>query len=156
MEPPMQIETFFPYQLAITAEAFSRQLVAVYGHAFGLTREEWRVLFVINGAGEITSLDLARRSSLDKVQISRAAQRLEEKGLILRSVAGEDRRLRRYAMTPAGTATFVPALDEVRRRAEQVLAEMTEADRTGLDRGLKALREACAKVDAKRQAPTPS
>jgi DNA-binding MarR family transcriptional regulator len=144
----MQLETFFPYQLAITAEAFSRQLVAVYGHAFGLTREEWRVLFLVDGAGEITSLDLARRSSLDKVQISRAAQRLEEKGLISRAVAGEDRRLRRYAMTAAGSATFAQALAQVRARADQVLAGLNASDRSALERGLKALREACAKVDA--------
>ena len=148
----MQLESFFPYQLAITAEAFSRQLVAVYGRAYGLTREEWRGVFVIEGAGEITSLDLARRSSLDKVQISRAAQRLEEKGLISRMVAGEDRRLRRYAMTPEGRATFAPALAQVRARADQILAEMKSSDRAALDRGLKALHEACTKVEAKSRA----
>lgn len=142
----MQLETFFPYQLAITAEAFSRQLVAVYGHAFGLTREEWRVLFLVDGAGEITSLDLARRSSLDKVQISRAAQRLEEKGLISRAVAGEDRRLRRYAMTAAGSATFAQALAQVRARTEQILSQLPPSDRAALEQGLKALQQACAKA----------
>lgn len=145
----MQLETFFPYQLAITAEAFSRQLVAVYGDAFGLSREEWRVLFLVDGAGEITSLDLARRSSLDKVQISRAAQRLEQKGLILRTVAGEDRRLRLYAMTAEGSATFARALAQVQARTDQVLAELKATDRAALERGLNALRDACAKVDIK-------
>lgn len=145
----MQLETFFPYRLAITAEAFSRQLVAVYGDAFGLSREEWRVLFLVDGAGEITSLDLAWRSSLDKVQISRAAQRLEQKGLILRTVAGEDRRLRLYAMTPEGSVTFARALAQVQARTDQVLAELKATDRAALERGLNALRSACAKVDIK-------
>jgi DNA-binding MarR family transcriptional regulator len=147
----MQLESFFPYQLAITAEAFSRQLVDVYGRAFGLTREEWRLLFLIDGAGDITSLDLARRSSLDKVQISRAAQRLEEKGMISRMVAGEDRRLRRYAMTEVGRRIFAQAFAQVRARADLVLAELADADRAALERGLEALRAACARVAAQTQ-----
>ena len=68
----MQLETFFPYRLAVAAEAFSRNLVAVYGRTYGLSRDEWRLLFLIEGAGQISSPDLAKRSTLGKVQISRA------------------------------------------------------------------------------------
>lgn len=139
----MQLETFFPYRLAITAEAFSRHLVAVYGHAYGLSREEWRLLFLIDGAGEITSLDLARRSTLDKVQISRAAQKLEEKGFISRAVDGEDRRLRLYAITAEGRKTFAHAFSEVEARAADILARLGSDDRAALERGLVALRQAC-------------
>lgn len=144
----MQLETFFPYRLAVTAESFSRHLVAVYGRSFGLSREEWRLLFLIDGAGEITSLDLARRSTLDKVQISRAAQRLEEKGFISRAVAGDDRRLRQYAITATGRSTFQKALAEVEARAADILARMENEDRAALDRGLQALRTACEQASA--------
>lgn len=139
----MQLETFFPYRLAVTAESFSRHLVAVYGHAYGLSREEWRLLFLIDGAGEITSLDLARRSTLDKVQISRAAQRLEEKGFISRAVAGDDRRLRLYAISATGRVTFRKAFAEVEARAAEILARLQPDDRAALERGLQALRAAC-------------
>lgn len=139
----MQLETFFPYRLAITAEAFSRHLVAVYGHAYGLSREEWRLLFLIDGAGEITSLDLARRSTLDKVQISRASQKLEERGFISRAVAGADRRLRLFAITPEGKKTFARAFAEVEARAAEILARLDGEDRAALERGLLALRRAC-------------
>lgn len=139
----MQLETFFPYRLAVTAEAFSRHLVAVYGHAYGLSREEWRLLFLIDGAGEITSLDLAKQSTLDKVQISRAAQKLEEKGFISRAVDGEDRRLRLYAITAEGRKTFARAFSEVEARAAEVLARLDSDDRAALERGLVALRRAC-------------
>ena len=102
----MKLEAFFPYRIAVTAEAFSRQLVAVYGRTHGLTREEWRLLFLLEDAGKLDSLQLAQRTSLDKVQVSRAATRLEAKGLITRSVLGSDRRLRDYRITPAGEALF--------------------------------------------------
>lgn len=138
----MQLETFFPYRLAVVAEAFSRNLVAVYGHSFGLTREEWRLLFLLEGAGRINSVDLARRTTLDKVQVSRAAQRLEDKGLILRAVSGADRRLREYTITPAGCALFAGAFAAVEARASGILDRMSAQDRRALERGLGALMEA--------------
>ena len=58
----MNLETYFPYQLASTAEAFSRRLVEVYGHTYGLTREEWRMLLLLADAGNLSSLELAQRT----------------------------------------------------------------------------------------------
>ncbi|RID90877.1 MarR family transcriptional regulator [Gemmobacter lutimaris] len=138
----MQLESFFPYRLAVVAEAFSRQLVEVYGHAHGLTREEWRLLFLIEGAEEINSLELARRTTLDKVQVSRATQRLEDKGLILRSIPATDRRLRLYTITPLGRSTFAQAFRQVEARANAILGAMSVEERAALETGLAALHRA--------------
>ncbi|KRW93882.1 MarR family winged helix-turn-helix transcriptional regulator [Paracoccus sp. MKU1] len=140
----MRIESFFPYRLAVVAEAFSRQLVAVYGREYGLSREEWRLLFLLEDAGRIDSLALAGRTSLDKVQVSRAAARLEQKGLISRSIPGSDRRLREYAITESGRELFRRAFGAVAGRAEAVLQAMPAEDRMALERGLAALDRALA------------
>ncbi len=142
----MRLETFFPYRLAVVAEAFSRQLVAVYGREHGFSREEWRLLFRLEEAGTLDSLQLSQRTSLDKVQVSRAATRLEEKGLITREVLGSDRRLRNYAITARGEALFRLAFTEVEARAEEVLAAMSARDRAALERGVAALDQAIAQV----------
>lgn len=142
----MRLETFFPYRLAVVAEAFSRQLVAVYGREHGFSREEWRLLFLLEEAGTLDSLQLSQRTSLDKVQVSRAATRLEEKGLITREVLGSDRRLRNYAITARGEALFRLAFTEVEARAEEVLAAMSARDRAALERGVAALDQAIAQV----------
>jgi DNA-binding MarR family transcriptional regulator len=142
----MRMETFFPYRLAIVAEAFSRQLVAVYGHEYGLMREEWRLLFLLAEAGSIDSVRLAQRTSLDKVQVSRAASRLEEKGLIIRTISEEDRRLRHYAVTNAGQALFQKAFGEVDAKANAILSAMSEQDRQALETGIAALHKAVKQV----------
>lgn len=142
----MQIETFFPYRLAVTAEAFSRQLIAVYGREHGLSREEWRLLFLLDEAGTLNSLQLSQRTSLDKVQVSRAASRLEGKELITRRILGSDRRLREYRITPVGAALFRRAFAEVEARAREILHAMSEADRAALMRGVAALDQAIASV----------
>ncbi len=139
MTTTARLEGFFPYKLAVAAEAFSRSLMAVYGRRYGLSREEWRLLFLLAGVEEMTSLELGQRTTLDKVQVSRAAQRLEEKGLITRAIAPRDRRLRLYACTEAGRALFAEILPQVDASAEQILQAMSPDDREALQRGLTAL-----------------
>ncbi|WP_174802986.1 MarR family winged helix-turn-helix transcriptional regulator [Martelella limonii] len=142
----MRLETFFPYRLAVVAEAFSRQLVDVYGRGYGLTREEWRLLFLLEDAGALDSHRLSQRTSLDKVQVSRAAARLEGKGLIEREVLGADRRKRNYAITPAGRDLFQAAFGNVRLRADEILNAMTDEERAALEQGVAALDRAIARV----------
>ena len=144
----MDIDQFFPYRLAVTAEGFSRQLFAVYGRAYGLTREEWRLLFLLDDAGQIDSLRLSQRTSLDKVQVSRAAARLEGKGLITRDTPGSDRRLRRYAITDAGRALFRRAFTDVRARSDAIMAALPPAQRQALLEALTALDAAIQQVAA--------
>lgn len=140
----MNLESYFPYKLASTAEAFSRQLVDVYGRTFGLSREEWRMLLLLADAGELTSLDLAKRTTLDKVQISRAAGKLEEKALVSRSVSEKDRRLRVYTCSDEGQALFARVFPEVEACANAVLGRMSAQDVQALTQGLQALEEAVA------------
>ncbi len=140
----MLLETFFPYRLAISAEAFSRKLVEVYGHQFGLSREEWRLLLLLGKGGDITSLELARRTSLDKVQISRAAQKLASKSLITREVFAQDKRLRMFACTPSGQTLIDQVFPEVEARANEILDRIPAKDRAALDQGLAALAKAVA------------
>ena len=139
MKDTAQLDGFFPYRLAVAAEAFSRSLVAVYGRRYGLSREEWRLLFLLADTPEMTSLELGRRTTLDKVQVSRAAGRLEEKGLISRAIAPSDRRLRLYACTETGRNLFAALLPKVQARAEDILNAMSPKDRQALEQGLAAL-----------------
>ncbi|WP_172328215.1 MarR family winged helix-turn-helix transcriptional regulator [Mangrovicoccus sp. HB161399] len=137
----MQIETFFPYRLAIAAEGFSRRLASVYGQEFGLSREEWRLLFLVKD-GTIDSNVLARRTTLDKVQVTRASQRLEDRGLITRRTSPNDRRLREFEITQEGRAVFEAALPQVEAVAAETLARLAPGDRAALEQGLDALLRA--------------
>lgn len=130
----------------MASEAFSRNLTDVYERELGLSREEWRLLFLLANAESVTSLDLARRTTLDKVQVSRAAKRLDEKGLIVREISDTDRRIRVYRCTPEGLREFQHLEPKVRERANRMLAALTPEDREALERGITALMKV-AKTD---------
>ena len=140
------LEEFFPYRLAITASAFSRLLVDVYQRRFGLGRDEWRLLYLLANVEIESSLDLGRNTSLDKVQVSRAADRLLKKGLIERATSSADRRLWLYACTPQGRAMFDEVRTLVEKRSEAVLQHMTKQEREALERGITALRAATDRI----------
>ena len=137
-----ELDSFFPYRLAATAEAFSRNLVDVYGRQYGLSREEWRLLFLLAEGQSVTSTELSRKTTLDKVQVSRASQRLADKGLITRQIPPSDRRLRLYTCTDAGAALFAQILPQVQQRATEILNTMSQQDLEALERGLAALSDA--------------
>lgn len=138
----MSLESFFPYRLAITADAFSRRLTDVYQREYGLSREEWRLLFLLAQSPSLSSRELAEMTSLDKVQVSRAADRLAAKGMITRETMKEDRRLRLYVCTASGQALFDEAYKLVARRARDILDQLSTTDRAALDQGLAALHDA--------------
>lgn len=121
-------------------------------------REEWRLLFLLEDADTLDSLQLTQRTTLDRVQVSRATSRLEKKGLITRSILGSDRRLRNDAITDAGRRLFNRAVVEIEARATEILDVMTEEDRQALFRGIAALDQAIASVthpEAGHAAPPP-
>lgn len=149
----MKLHTYLPYKLATTAESFSRKLVEVYGHTHGLSREEWRLLFLLADVAELTSLELAQRTTLDKVQVSRAAQKLEAKGLISRSIPESDRRLRVYACTSKGKDLFAEIFPKVEARAEAILSSISPQDRETLLRSIDVLAKAVAAHSQDQEVP---
>lgn len=140
------LKDFFPYRLAITSAAFSQLLVDVYQRRFGLGRDEWRLLFLLANVEVETSLDLGRNTSLDKVQVSRAANRLLKRGLIERKTSESDRRLWLYSCTSMGREMFAEVHNLVDQRSKAVLQRMSIQDRQALERGLDALQQATESV----------
>ena len=136
----MQLESFFPYRLARVAEAVSQSMSQIYGERFQLTRDEWRVLAAAGEADSVPTKEIARRTSLDKVSLSRAASRLEERGLIRRTESPEDRRIKIVHLTEAGRVT----VDEVNRIVSERAAYLLE----GLEAGEReALEDAIGKLE---------
>lgn len=140
----MNLETYLPYKLASTAESFSQKLVDVYGRTHGLSREEWRLLYLLADVEQLTSLELTQRTTLDKVQVSRAAQKLEEKGLINRSIPASDRRLRVYTCSKKGQELFAEIFPKVEAQTEAILCNMSLEDQATLWRSIDVLAKAVA------------
>ena len=136
----MDLQRFFPYRLAVLADAVSRAIADVYEQRFDLGRDEWRVLAALV-TGPMKTGDVIAHTTLDKMQVSRAVARLEGHGLIERELHADDRRARVLRLTPAGRALF-RRIAPLALAREAFLLEALDADeRRVLDRAIDKLRE---------------
>ena len=130
----MDLQSFYPYQLAVLAEAVSQSMAQVYAERFDLSRDEWRLVAGLAELGPTRTTELMSYSTLQKMPASRAATRLEERGLIERANAPDDRRHHVLRLTPAGAA-LVRKIEPMVKAREQFLLEALDAkERAMLDR----------------------
>lgn len=86
------LEKFLPYRLAILSHSVSNSIATVYARRFGLTIPEWRVIVILGRFPGLSAVEVAERTLMDKVAVSRAVTRLIKKGRIDRQFADADRR----------------------------------------------------------------
>ena len=86
------LEDFLPYRLAILSHTVSRLIAHVYDKRFGLTIPEWRVIAIVGRFPGLSAVEVAERTMLDKVAVSRAVTKLIKAGRIDREFADADRR----------------------------------------------------------------
>ncbi|GBD41624.1 Multidrug resistance operon repressor [bacterium HR39] len=98
----LRLEAFLPYRLSVLANRVSAALARRYQERFGLSIPEWRVMAVLGRCGDLSATELAQRTVMDKVRITRAAQALARKGLIERRRDPGDQRITRHRLTRRG------------------------------------------------------
>jgi DNA-binding MarR family transcriptional regulator len=100
---------------------------------FGLTIPEWRVMAVLGGTPGLSAREVAERTEMDKVQVSRAVARLLRARRIQRSSDGKDGRVMRLSLSERGRIIYdeiVPLALQLERR---FLAVLSEAERRRFD-----------------------
>ena len=79
------ISHLISYQISRISTSLSRSAALRYRRQFDLSIGEWRVIALIGEGGPLTHNRLARRSALDKAQMSRVVKGLVERDLIVRT-----------------------------------------------------------------------
>ena len=96
------LDEFLPYRAARLATALSRGLAARYEQRYDISVAEWRVLVHLTQQSEISVRDIFTRVDMDRARVTRAVQRLDERGYVSKLVNPDDRRLVKLALTAAG------------------------------------------------------
>jgi len=127
-----ELATFFPYQVRVFYADVTRALSAVYQRDYGMMPAEWRTMAILGSAdGGLQASEIVARSSLDKVVVSRAVKRLEERGFVVRQTNAADGRSFLLSLSGEGRAVFedlAPKLKAVERQMLEGLSEREIAD----------------------------
>ena len=92
MDKELILENFLPYRLSILSNTVSSAIAIAYDKRFGLTIPEWRVIAVLGRFPGLSAVEVADRTMMDKVAVSRAVTKLLKKGRLDREFADADRR----------------------------------------------------------------
>jgi DNA-binding MarR family transcriptional regulator len=102
----LDLDRFLPYRLSVLANRVSRALAAQYRDRFGISIPEWRVLAVLGRDSRLPAVEIAARTRMDKVKVSRAIAALLRKGLVRRQRDPADRRVTRIEATARGREVY--------------------------------------------------
>lgn len=144
--PEFDLEEFLPYRLSVLSNRVSDAFARLYETRFGITIPEWRVIANVGRFAPISANGVCERSAMDKVTVSRAVQRLVDKGLLDRRTDAHDRRRSSLTLSARGAAIYAEIVPLALRIQAALVAEMDEAERQALDRLMDKLDRQIAKL----------
>ncbi len=137
----LRLERFVPYRLSVLANRVSRQLARRYEERFGLSISQWRVVAVLGRESPLSAVELAERTVMDKVTVSRAVAALVGDGRVARSTDREDRRRSVLRLTRAGRAVYQRIVPLARAYERELLGALGRRERQQLDQLLSRLSD---------------
>lgn len=136
---PVPISELLSYRLSRTSSAMSRSAALRYRREFDVSLGEWRAIALIASDPTLTLNRLARRSGLDKAQMSRVVSRLTERGLVNRT-AGSGR-TSQLALTEDGTRVYRGLITAANERDASFLEILSPDEADALLRALDKLAD---------------
>lgn len=127
----MQLEDMLAYKVAMLASDLSDSLAQEYA-AYQLTRSEWRILATLGALGNksgktsLTSKNIATETRLDKVQVSRALERLAKRNAIEKRSSERDKRATLISLSVEGRKIYHALLPKVVCWQNERLKNITE------------------------------
>ena len=141
----LNLDRFIPYRLSVLTNRVSSAIARHYSDRFDLSIPEWRVMAVLGQTPGLSARQVAERTAMDKVQVSRAVQSLLASKRLTRDTDSEDGRVSQLSLSPQGLAIYkelVPVALELER---EFLSVLNVQDRKMLDQLLSKLSTAVPK-----------
>ena len=135
----LELEHFLPYRLSVLSNRISQEIAGLYAERFALNVTEWRLLAVLGRYPDLTATELAERTAMDKVAISRAVASLVAEGRLTRKVDGDDRRRARLRLSAKGYRIYDEVAPLAMQYEQRLMAALSGEDRAILDALLSRL-----------------
>lgn len=119
------LHEFFPYLVRVYYRAVSNSVSDLYGTLFGLSVSEWRTMAVLGPQGTLSASEIVERSSMDKVNVSRAIKKLQKTGYLKRDIDGKDKRKAVLRLTQEGRKIYLALIPMIKELESDLLDSLT-------------------------------
>lgn len=134
VEHPLPLEQALVVKLAIAVNLNTSVFHQLYARRHDLTLTDWRVLAVLVSRPGISATELSEILAVDKMSITRAVQRLLERGRIRATANPHDRRRLSLAVTSKGGALYDKIAPQAWNHQDRCLHDLSAAERAELGR----------------------
>ena len=135
----LELDRFLPYRLSVLSNIVSTAISGAYEKRFGLTIPEWRVMAVLAMTPGLSAAEVAQRTAMDKVAVSRAVASLLRERRIVRQTARADRRRSLLRLSAAGRKVYAQVVPVALDYERDLLAPLSRKDRAVVDRAIRIL-----------------
>jgi DNA-binding MarR family transcriptional regulator len=133
-EPRLDLARFLPYRLSVLTNRVSSAIARHYSERFGLSIPEWRVMAVLGSVSDLSAREVASRTAMDKVQVSRAVASLLKARRVQRKTDPGDGRIGRLSLTLNGRAIYDEIVPLALHLEALLLSALSGDEKLALDR----------------------
>ena len=139
---PLELERFLPYRRSILSNMVSQAIAREYQQRFDLSVTEWRVMAVLARFDTLSAREVAERTAMDKVAVSRALAGLVQSGRVIRRIHTGDKRRSVLRLSASGWKIHDAVAPLARAQERKLLARLNVEEQGCLDQILDKLTPA--------------
>ena len=133
------LERFLPYRLSVVTNRISGALSRHYATRFGIGIPEWRVIANLGRHPGVSANEVAERTAMDKVTVSRAVAALEQRGVGAGPRDDADKRRSRLVLSGKGQNVYAEIAPLALGFERDLLTALTPEEYAQLDRIIEKL-----------------
>jgi DNA-binding MarR family transcriptional regulator len=143
----LHLERFLPYRLSVLSNVVSAAIADAYRQRHELTIPEWRVIAVLARYPGLSAREVAEKTRMDAVAVSRAVMRLLRARRLKRATSAADRRRSILSLSEHGMAVYREVAPFALQYENALLAALQPAERRVLDEILDKLTDRAQELD---------
>jgi DNA-binding MarR family transcriptional regulator len=137
-----RLEDWLPYEFSYVANRVSATLERMYTERFGLSVPGWRIVAVLANHAPLSASEVAERTAMSKVDITRAVTQLLKLGMVLRRTDRADRRRVILRLSAKGTAAYREVLPLAIAIERRLLSDLSKNE-------IEALKKTMSRIARK-------
>ncbi|WP_174365523.1 MarR family transcriptional regulator [uncultured Caballeronia sp.] len=142
----LELNRWFPYRFSWIANEVSLCLHQVYHSRWGISVPGWRIITVLAEFAPLAAKDVAAKTAMDVVQVTRAVNELYNRGLVLRREDTIDRRRVSLRLSASGRKLYHEVVPYAQQLEGELLQGLSTAERDTLAALLDRVQENAGRV----------
>jgi len=129
----LKLKEFLPYRLSVLSNQISRSISNNYEQQFSLSPAQWRIIAVLGEESDLSAAQVAERTAMDKVAISRAVKKLLAANRLERHFSESDKRRSVLALSEQGQEIYKQVVPLALTYETKIMRQLSKKELESLD-----------------------